>query len=1035
MRVRFEDFELDSERLELQRGGARIDLQPKVFALLAHLVRHRERVVPKAELFASLWPEETVTEASLTSAIRAAREALGDDGAAQRTIATLRGRGYRFVARVEEEPREPEAAGEGFVGREAALELALASLEKCAVGRPQVLLLAGEPGIGKTRTAEEVAARAQARGARICFARCTGGEGAPALRPWMQLLRALCEGRGRGELASLLGAGAPTLAGLVPEIRERLGGLPEPLALETPEARFRLFDATTDFLRRAAQERPLVLVLDDLHLADEASLLLLRFLVGELRDARLFVLGTYRDAALVGDSARSEALADVARGDPTRALELEGVSHAELARLVETRVGSRPAPGFVAALLERTGGNPLFAIQLLRVLELDGGLAGALAGGPWTAALPRPVREAIGRRLEAHTPRCHEVLVTASVLGREFSLGALAALTGLELPVLLEVLGEAVAARLVAATPGRMGRYRFAHTLLRDALYAELGPAERIQLHERAASYVAELHASEPDPPLAELAHHLVAAASRPESLPRAVDACRRAAAQASARFAFAEAAAHCVRALGVLELTHPVDEALRCELLISLGEAQARAYGPERARESVERAAHLARRLGSPDQLARAALVPGGRDLGDGLGTIEGTRVVPLEEALAAVGPADSPLRVRLLSRVAVSLNGRRDAERCRALCDEALACAGRLRDPGLLAVAQHASYAGLSAPDGLASRTALAAEIQRNAEAAGDRELALDARLWLAADLLEQGKVSALDAGLEGFHRLARDFGSPQSLWLSHVLRAMRALLDGRLDEGEALARQALDLGPRVGDDDPSAAVVAFASQLTALGFERGLPAELEPILWRLAQQGPAPLLWRAALARVLAAQGRADSARQELERLAARDFADLPRDRSFIPALSLLAETATLLADAPRAALLYDLLLPYAGRAVVLGPGAACLGSAARSLGLLATALGRPDDAERQLEAAVAANARLGARPYRAHAEHDLARALALRGRAADRERALSLAARAAAEARELGMTPLAERARALHLELAGVAALDPRRRVER
>ena len=204
---------------------------------------------------------------------------------------------------------------------------------------------------------------------------------------------------------------------------------------------------------------------------------------------------------------------------------------------------------------------------------------------------------------------------------------------------------------------------------------------------------------------------------------------------------------------------------------------------------------------------------------------------------------------------------------------------------------------------------------------------------------------------------------------------------------------------------------------------------------MLRQLAQQSPSPPVWRAALARVLAAQGREDSARQELERLGAHDFAELPRDRSFIPALALLSEAAALLADAPRVALLYDLLLPYAGRAVVLGPGSACLGSAARYLGLLATALGRPDDAERQLEAAVAANARMGARPYRAHAEHDLARALVLRGRAPDRERALPLAARAAAEARELGMTPLAERARALHLELAGVAALDPRRRVER
>jgi DNA-binding winged helix-turn-helix (wHTH) protein len=1003
MRLRFEDCEVDLARQELRRGGDAVEVQPKVFALLAELLRQRERVVGKAELRAALWPGEAVTEASLTSAVRALREALGDDGGSQRAIRTFRGRGYRFVAQVEELPGEERPADpDAYVGREASLALARAALDRARAGRAQALVLAGEPGIGKTRTAEELAATAAAQGARVCTARCTAADGAPALWPWVQLARALAPGSADPP-SDLLRHDAASPA--------------------SAQERFALFEAVAAWLRGVAAARPLVLVLDDLHEASRTSLELLRFLVSELHHAPVLFLCTCRDAALAGDPARSELLADLTRADPSSALELAGLSEAEVARLVALRTGRSPSRDFAAALREQTGGNPLFLIQILRLLEAEGRLDAALAGGAPAAALPRAVRAAVARRVQAHSARCHEVLVAASVIGREFSLRALAAVTGSERSALLDALGEAIGARLVEEVPGRLGHYRFAHAVVRDTLYGELAPARRGELHGRAGAHLAAVHAADLSAPLSEIASHFVAAAPAADT-EVAVAWTRRAAREAAAAGSFAEAVAQGRRALAVLDLADPSDDRLRCEILIELGEAELRA-GDGAAQATLRRGAHLARQRGWPDLLARAAL--GSEDFARR--RADGAAVAQLEEALAVVGTQDPALRVRLLSRLAEASQG--DAESAEARSAEATALARQLGDPGLLAVALAASRTAGFEPARLSERRELDREIARLAEAAGERELGLEARLWCAADALEALDLAGVEREVAAFETGVR--AAPHHAGRAQALRAMRSLLAGRLAEGDALARAALEAGARApAATSPTPAEIAFAHQISTRGLLDGELAEAVSALRALVEARPDAASLRAALAHALAASGCEAEARAELDRLGHDGFRGLPRDDGWIAALASLAETCAALGDVARAAPLYDLLAPCAGRAVVVGLASACRGSLDRPLGLLAATLSRFDLAERHFAAAADANARLGARPYAAWVDHDHARLLLARGRPAERARARALAARAEAAARALGLRPLVAGARELQRGLAGVTRLPPRRR---
>ena len=289
---KFSNFELDEKLFQLRRSGQVIKLEPKVFDLLLYLFHHRDRVVSKDELLDQVWPGQFVSESVLPRNIRVLRKVLGDDRASQRFIETAHGRGYRFSAKAVEQAettqQSPTTQGrDPFVGRGPVIEALQAALASSIAGSGEMALLVGEPGIGKTRTAEEFSRLARGAGTRVLTGHCYEGDGAPAFWPWIQILRASLRDRDQQLLFEELGPAGSELVQLLPELSEQVAApILSPLS-DAQQARFRLFDAVASYLRRAAETQPLLILLDDLHWADKSSLLLLRFVARELREAKV----------------------------------------------------------------------------------------------------------------------------------------------------------------------------------------------------------------------------------------------------------------------------------------------------------------------------------------------------------------------------------------------------------------------------------------------------------------------------------------------------------------------------------------------------------------------------------------------------------------------------------------------------------------------------------------------------------------------------------------------------------------------------
>jgi DNA-binding SARP family transcriptional activator len=911
------------------------------------------------------------------------------------------------------EPAPPEAAveipGGAFVGRERELAELVGGIDDAFAGRGRLFLLVGEPGIGKSRLAEELSAHATARGARVLVGRCWEAGGAPAYWPWVQSLRAYVREAEPDALRVQLGARAADLAQILPELHERFPGLPKPPSLEPEAARFRLFDAAVEFLRKASESRPIVLVLDDLHAADASSLLLLRFLARQLGSTRILLLGAYRDVDPIPGQPLTETLVEVAREPVTRRLVLAGLSEREVAQYVELTASEIATSELVAGLHTETEGNPLFVGEIVRLLSL--GVSVESTRGV-RLAIPQSVRDVIARRLSHLSEECNRMLVLASVIGREFAVDAVARAGGIPEDELVDLLDEATAARVVSDMPAGTGRLRFAHVLIRDTLYDGLTSARRVRLHRLVVDALEALYGDEPGPHLAELAYHAVAGRDADRGLRYA----RHAGDRALALLAYEEGARLYRMALDALGLADRRDEKARCEVLLWLGEAEARAGNTPAAKSAFLDAARTARHLRLPRELARAAAGYGGRIVWARAG--DDTRLVPLlEEGLAALGEEDVELRARLLARLAGALRDEPVGHRRDKLSGEAVELARRAEDPAALAYALDGRAAAIISPATVAERLALGSELRQVAERIGDSELIVQAHFHRIMAQLQVGDVGVAAIDLDAASRIAQELRMPVQHWQVCGIRAMLALAAGRLIEADELVPRALALGERA---QPTAVIPVYVLQRYTLSDFRGAIEEVEPAIRDLVVDYPARRVFRCALAYLHARLARLPEARQALGGLARDEFSALPFDQEWLFGMSLLAETAALLGDTDSAATLYRLLLPWkALNAVDQAEG--IRGSVARYLGLLATTTERWDEAELHFENALAMNERMGAHPWLAHTGHDFARMLYARNSRGDRERAQALLDSALGTYRELGMDDYAAAAAALAEEV--------------
>jgi tetratricopeptide (TPR) repeat protein len=401
-----------------------------------------------------------------------------------------------------------------FVGRQQEMGELKAALEDTLSGRGRMMTLVGEPGIGKTRTSQELATYAGLRGVKVLWGRCYEEQGVPPYWPWVQAIRSYVRDTEPEKLSTEMGAGAADIAEVVSDVKTQLPGLQPAPQLEPEQARFRLFDSITAFLKSASQSRPLMIILDDLHWADKPSLLLLQFVVRELSNGRILLVGTYRDMELSRQHPLAESLGELTRERAFQRVLLRGLSQEDVGRFIEVAAGVQPEDALVNAVYTQTEGNPLFVTEVVRLLVQEGQLGQAQRTSgrqteSWTVRIPEGVREVIGRRLNRMSERCNDTLTMASIVGREFEFSQVKALVeDLSEDMLLDVLEEALAARVIEEMPDSIGRYQFTHALLQETLMDELSLTRRVRLHARIAESLEAMYGDDVESHAEELVFH-----------------------------------------------------------------------------------------------------------------------------------------------------------------------------------------------------------------------------------------------------------------------------------------------------------------------------------------------------------------------------------------------------------------------------------------------------------------------------------------------------------------------------------------------
>ncbi len=823
-----------------------------------------------------------------------------------------------------------------FVGRTEALTRLRARWDKAADDARQMVLLSGDPGIGKTRLAAELAREAHAAGATVLY----GRNDAESLIPYQPFVTAVQHFMAHRDTLAFPPELAPELselARLVPALRRHLPELREPAAEDGETRRYRLFEAVTRVLARVAADAPTVLILDDLHWADTSTALLLGHLLQDVEPTRLLVLGTIRASGEHRADELTALLTRLYRDPGFERVALAGLDDAETGELVAAT--DRDASGsFILRLHEGTDGNPFFIKETLRSLADEPELRDdTLRRVP----VPEGVKELIGTRLARLTDTTTAVLTAASVVGREFRLEVLETLLDEPVERIITALEAADEAGLVREVADDADRFAFTHALVRETLYERQSASRRVRMHYRIAQALDQLKLATP----AELAYHYVESRHLDRE-GKAVDYSEQAAVAASEGLADFEAKTHYTAALERLQ----DDEPRRARLLIGLGTAAARLYDPD-ANDAFMLAAEIATREHLTDVLAEAALGRFGNYAH--AGAVDYEAIELLERALAALGDEESPLTARLLTRLANALHFAGQPQRVDQLTERALELARRGDDPLALLNALESRHTALLVAAEAPERLAIADEFSEIAERIDEPELLVLGLQWRLYDTLELADMSAAYGCLERLRALADELGQPIYRYRAARWNVIWAMIGDRLAEVPDLINHAHELGVRA---RRSEVVVESAGQYAGLAYLTGTMGGLAPALAAQIESDPQLVVNLPVLALAHLQAGDREAAAVIFERFAADDFAAIPRDMMWMGAMAVLTHVCAQLGDRERARVLYDLLLPYRDRSLMIGI-VAHWGSAERILGLLAD---DPAQADAHFEIAIARNA---------------------------------------------------------------------------
>jgi DNA-binding SARP family transcriptional activator len=872
--------------------------------------------------------------------------------------------------------------GAAFAGRKAELAALAAAWADAAEGRRRGVFVSGEPGIGKTRLAAEVAARARERDGVVLYGRCDDGL-SPAAQPFAQALGAYAAACPVDELRVQLGTRASDLVRLLPELSARVPGLAEPAPAEPEVEQLRTVEAATALLEAAAGAAPVLLVLDDLHWADDLSLVLLRHLLRAESAMRLLVLATYRDT----EPSRSSLLGDVVTGLARRAdvarLELGPLAEPDIAAIL-AHAGRKPA--LAGRVRSATEGNPFFVGEMVQVLDDD--------REPGATLTPR-VRDVVHWRLARLPEPTSDVLTAAAVAGAEFDADVLAVALDLEPERVLDELEAGERARLVRPVE-LLDRFTFAHALVRATIVDELPAGRRVRLHARIARAL-ERAAETRAVPANDLAAHFAAAGTLVDAA-QTVRYTREAGDEATARLAFDLAAEQYERAVRAHQRFASPPEDERLDLELARGRALSLA-GDERADPVLRAVAGAAEAAGDGERMAEALLTIR-LEYADFVEE-DSEMVSLLRRALTLLSPGDSAIRARLEGFLAQEAFASVPDRERRAMISRALAMARRVGDPAALASVLTSHSWIVTGPESVSERLGVADELVAVGREAGLPYAECDGQQWRLLALIELGDIEAVDAALAAAHAAVR---TTRSRWTVGYLDAVRALLAGRLADAEAAAARGREAARETTAPLP-VAESAYVRLLTCIRLVQGRMTEHEPARRAIAE-GVANLPPSVFVVWAHAARERddRDAAREAFERALATGLLEQPRGPMWMISLTWAADVCAWLEDAPRALLLLDLLAPFAD--VMTWQ----YGPVGRAVGLLDLAVGRHEEAERRLRAAVALCERMDAQAFLAMARHDLGRLLLPSAEG----RRLHEQARAAAA--ELGMPGLTQRASA-------------------
>ena len=898
-----------------------------------------------------------------------------------------------------------------FVGRKRELGELTVALEEAVSGQGRLFMLAGEPGIGKTRTTQELASYAEDRGAKVFWGRCYEEEGAPPYWPWLQIIRSYVQQAGTDQLIAELGAGAADIAEIVPNIQGKITDLETPQALDPESARFRLFDSIATFLKNASQSQPLMLVLDDLQWADRSSLLLLEFVSRELGDSRLFLVGCYRDTELSRRHPLAETLARLSREPVFRRQVLGGLGQDELGQFIEAATGAQPSQELTDTIYAHTEGNPFFMTEVIRLLSESGELTGGGSATPDGLGIPEGVRDVIGQRLNRLSEERKEVLTTASIIGREFDFRLLNILSGeMSEDQLLQTVDDAMSIHLIQEVPGQIDRYQFTHSLIQQTLADGITTSRRVRLHARIAGALEELYGEDAESHAAELAYHYARAdaVAGPDKL---VYYSLLAGERALAAYAIEDALAHFESGLTARNISLSGTEAASDE------EAAALLFGLARARSAIFERHQLAEAFATQSRAFEYYAEAG--NVARAVAAAEFPIATPatpipgiaqlLARALTLVS-ADSHEAGRLLSRYGGIIGSdESDYEGSQQALGRAMAIARREGDVPL--EVQTLTYAAAVSGQHLQFQESVDNGLRAIELATGGENLfsVVISRYWTALGLLRLGgNLDAVRPYVLSMRDLAEKRTTPRPL----ARIGFNAIIHLACLEGDWKAgRESSDRGLEMSPLDPQ-----LMGPRILLEHETGESTQgevyLERLLQMMRQSGPHQMLASAGASVAIATSTRITGVPDRWEIAEAAAEAALS-ERSFVPLYVLYARSGLALlavqkGDKSAAEEHHAYLLGQRGTMILT------VSSADRLLGLLSQTMGNLDQAAGHFEDALAFCRKAGYRPELAWTCCDFSDALQDRDGEGDRVRAMSLLDESLAISSELGMRPLHERA---------------------